>query len=376
MKNSYTGIALLLGKLGPKIIAVLAKMQDVLFTLFKSLFGVKSAGLVGSAGLYALLFTWEMGIALVVFIGVHEYGHVWAMKRCGIKTRGMFFIPGFGAVAIADEKFGSARNEAYIALMGPVWGIAFSFIAGAAYLYTHEPIFAAIAAFTAFINMVNLFPIYPLDGGRVLKSLAYTDNAQRSFAIIVAVSAVAALTGTLFGLILIIFMAGIGFAEVSKEFGIFEKIQNVVGTLFRSLFLFLGLLATGVVTLPRLMTIENRPAAQQAAESPEYIVVLLLIALIFIVGIVLYDIYRLTIKQGRWIWYYPVGILVSAREAVREIAALKGHHLTDIPQYDRMNNDQKVTYSALYLGLIVLHVLFIYQMGHVEGAEFAVDLLK
>lgn len=351
-------------------------MQDVLFTLFKSLFGVKSAGLVGSAGLYALLFTWEMGVALLVFIGIHEYGHIWAMKKCGIKTVGVFFIPGFGAVALGDGKFTSARDEAYIALMGPIWGIAFSFIAALAYLYTKEPIFAAIAAFTAFINMVNLFPIYPLDGGRVLKSLAYTDNAQRSFAIIVAVSAIAAATGTLFGLFLIILMAGIGFAEVSKEFGIFEKIEHVVGTMFRSLFIFIGLLMFGVIKFPKLMTIENKPAAQQAAESPEFVAILVIFALIFIVGIILYDVYRLTIRQGRWVWYYPVGVIMSAIVAVREIGSLRGQHLTDIPQYERMDGNQKTFYSAIYLGLIILHVIFIYQMGHVEGAEFAVDLLK
>ncbi len=123
--SSKIGYLVLLAKLGPKLLPIVAKFGDLLINLLKSSMGLKAVGVAGSVGLYTYLFTWQMAVILVAFIGIHEYGHLWAMKRCGIKTKGMFFIPGFGAVAVADEKFGSARNEVYIALMGPIFGIVF-----------------------------------------------------------------------------------------------------------------------------------------------------------------------------------------------------------------------------------------------------------
>lgn len=106
----------LAAKLGPKIIPIFIK-------LLKELFGLKTAGIAGSAALYSYLLTWEMGIALVCFIFIHEYGHLWAMQKCGLKTKGIYLIPGFGGVALGAEGFKSGRNEAYIAIMGPVFGL-------------------------------------------------------------------------------------------------------------------------------------------------------------------------------------------------------------------------------------------------------------
>ena len=91
MSKSNIGLIVLLGKLSPKIFPILVKMHDLLWPMVKSLFGVKAVGLVASVGLYTYLFTWQMAIALVVFICIHEYGHLWAMKRCGINNKGMFF---------------------------------------------------------------------------------------------------------------------------------------------------------------------------------------------------------------------------------------------------------------------------------------------
>ena len=144
MKNSNAGIGVIAVKLGPKLWAIFSKLFDALLPMLKSLVGIKAAGIVGSIGLYSYLFTWQMGVALVVFIGIHEYGHLWAMHRCGIKTKGMFFLPGFGAVAIAEERFGGARNEAYIAVMGPVFGLLF-FVAPmiGVYYATQDPMWMA-----------------------------------------------------------------------------------------------------------------------------------------------------------------------------------------------------------------------------------------
>jgi Zn-dependent protease len=379
LKNTYSGLLLLFGKLGPKLFTILAKMQDMLFMLFKSLFGVKSAGIVTSTGLYALLFTWEMGISLMIFLYIHEKGHLWAMDRLGMKHKGMFFIPSLGAAAILESPMQSAKQEAYIAIMGPLWGIVFSLAAALVYIYTHDPLFAAIGAFTAFINLVNLFPIYPLDGGRILKAIAYTADAQTSFAIIVSVSLVAAAVGSTFGMLLIMLMASVGFFEMAKDFGILDKVRNVLHTFFRALFVFFCLVYTGTIKLPRLVTSTSHTSPATETYSDAYVLVMalfILTALVFMIAIVIYDVYQLTLKRKRSIWTYPIGVVLSAVDAVKEVRSLKGHELTAIENYSSMSQSTKTLYAVSYLGLIILHVIGIYLLGQVEGATFAIDLLK
>lgn len=123
---------------------------------------------------YAYMFTWEFAAMLLVMIFIHEYGHVWAMKRCGIKTKGIYLIPFLGGAAVAEEDFKSRKDEAFCAIMGPWFGFAISLVYLIGYYITGNPVFAAGCAWCSLINLVNLLPVNPLDGGRILKSLAFS----------------------------------------------------------------------------------------------------------------------------------------------------------------------------------------------------------
>ncbi len=105
---------------------------------------------------------------------VHESGHIWAMKRCGMHTKGIYFIPFLGAAAVTDEEFKTRNDESFIAIMGPIWGLALSCVAAITYLISENPFFAAVASWMAMINLFNLIPINPLDGGRIVKSIAFS----------------------------------------------------------------------------------------------------------------------------------------------------------------------------------------------------------
>jgi Zn-dependent protease len=166
-KSSKIGMIVLAAKLGPKILSVGLK-------LLKSVKVVK-LGLAGaSAVTYTLMFSWKFAMAIMLLLFVHESGHVWAMRKCGIKTKGFYFIPFFGGAAIAEESFGSRRNETYVALMGPVWGLLLSLVAAVTYQYTGWPLMAALASWMALINLINMLPVNPLDGGRILKSIMFS----------------------------------------------------------------------------------------------------------------------------------------------------------------------------------------------------------
>lgn len=92
MKSNFGLVALVI-KVGPKMVGVLAKLAKGL--------KVGKVGLVGiSLASYAYMFTWEFAAMIMLMLFVHESGHIWAMKRCGIKTKGIYFLPFVGGVAV------------------------------------------------------------------------------------------------------------------------------------------------------------------------------------------------------------------------------------------------------------------------------------
>lgn len=150
------------------------KIQVVFVKLIKGFKSFKVLGAVGSAAAYTGIFNLKFALILLALIGFHEYGHVKAMKWSKMKTRGFYFIPLFGGAAVPDEEFKSRKQETYVALMGPVFGLAMTLLVFLLWYFTGSVFFAAIAVFYAFINLINLLPINPLDGGRVLKSLVFS----------------------------------------------------------------------------------------------------------------------------------------------------------------------------------------------------------
>lgn len=165
-KKAKAGVWALIAKLGTKGLSIFAK----LFKLTKVGFALASF-----AG-YALLFSWKFALLLMIAVGFHESGHVWAMKRMGIKTKGFYFLPFIGGAAIAEENYRTYGENAYIAIMGPIWGLAMAFGAACLYWYTGNPLWAAAGAWMSTLNLFNLLPVNPLDGGQLMRSIAFSIN--------------------------------------------------------------------------------------------------------------------------------------------------------------------------------------------------------
>jgi len=210
------GILVLFVKLGPKFVSFLMKLLK----------GVKvtKTGLAGaSMASYAYMFTWEFAAMIMLMLFVHESGHIWAMKRCGIKTKGIYFIPFVGGAAVAEEAFPSRGAETYIAIMGPIWGGLLAAVSMLVYYETQNPMFAAAAAWMAMINVFNLIPINPLDGGRILKSIAF--SIDRRFGLVfMLMGLIASLYATIyFRAGLFVLLVVIGFVELLWEYGRYKR---------------------------------------------------------------------------------------------------------------------------------------------------------
>ena len=173
-KISY-GLLVLLGKLLPKFIYLLVKATPKLLKGGK-VFQVGSAGI--AMGAWSLMFSWQFALLIMLLLVVHESGHVWAMKRSGMKTNGIYFIPFLGAAAVPDGMFPSRQVEVFVAIMGPIWGLALSAIALLLWYALGWPHFVAAAAWMATVNLFNLLPISPLDGGRILKSVVFSIDSR------------------------------------------------------------------------------------------------------------------------------------------------------------------------------------------------------
>lgn len=196
-----------------------------LFALVAKLFGtvlkaLKTANLgwaAASAAAYGVIFSWKFAVALLLQLFVHEYGHVHAMRRTGMRVRGMYFVPFLGAVAVTEDAFSSRRQQAYVALNGPIWGTLFSLVPAGLWLWTREPLFAAVTAWWAVINLFNLIPVSPLDGGRVMQALAYSFSSSLGLALTVVGLGGAVVVGTTFGYELVWLVALLGVMELLGE---------------------------------------------------------------------------------------------------------------------------------------------------------------
>lgn len=152
---------------------------------------------------------WVMGVigALGLFLSIifHEFCHSIVARRLGLPMKGItLFI--FGGVAEMGDEPPSAKVEFLIAIAGPLSSI---FIGAIFYLiYIGEMsggwplpvngVFRYLAYINVLLAVFNLLPAFPLDGGRVLRSILWgTWNDLRR------ATRVSASIGSAFGIFLI-----------------------------------------------------------------------------------------------------------------------------------------------------------------------------
>lgn len=151
---------------------------------------------------------WVVGVsaALLLFVTVliHELAHALVAKRRGLEVpRITLFI--FGGVSHLSRQPSSAGEEFQIAAAGPATSLVISFISGGIALLVRdvddraEAMFFYLALVNLALAVFNTLPGFPLDGGRVLRSIAWkrTGSFRRA-------TRIAAGVGEIFGYGLIV----------------------------------------------------------------------------------------------------------------------------------------------------------------------------
>lgn len=130
--------------------------------------------------LYVGMETWTGGqngainalvLALMLFssVALHELGHALVARRYGLNTRDITLYP-FGGMANLEGRPEPGWPEAAIAAAGP--GVNLSLAALAAPLaYLELPLAKGFVLVNLLMGVLNLLPAFPMDGGRILRSL-------------------------------------------------------------------------------------------------------------------------------------------------------------------------------------------------------------
>jgi len=153
---------------------------------------------------------WWMGIigALGLFLSIiaHEFSHSLVARKYGLPMKGItLFI--FGGVAEMDEEPASAKVEFLMAIVGPLSSIIIALIFYGIHAIGKqsglaEPI-NGVVGYLAMINAIlagfNLLPAFPLDGGRVLRSILWGAKKNLRWA-----TYISSRIGSGFGILLIV----------------------------------------------------------------------------------------------------------------------------------------------------------------------------
>jgi len=170
-----------------------------------------------AAGLFPVWFQdfttatyWWMGVAgaLGLFLSIvfHEFWHSIVARYYGLPMRGItLFI--FGGVAEMEDEPQNAKTELLMAVAGPLSSVVLGCIFllvywGVAAAAWSEPV-GGVLLYLGWLNIVlavfNMLPAFPLDGGRVLRSILWFAKGNLRWA-----TRIAAGIGSGFGVLLIV----------------------------------------------------------------------------------------------------------------------------------------------------------------------------
>ncbi len=165
------------GAAGTGILGLLLKFGAFFLGGIKYLFFFLKLGpalsIVISLAFYAAAFGWQFGAGIIFLIFLHEMGHVLVLRAKGVPASAPIFIPFLGAFVAMKGMPRNAKDEAEIAIAGPILGTIAALLCLVPYfLGSHVGLWPALAYFGFFINLFNLIPITPLDGGRVVGAIS------------------------------------------------------------------------------------------------------------------------------------------------------------------------------------------------------------
>lgn len=205
---------------------------------------------------------------LFLCVVLHEFGHVFAARRYGIKTPDVTLLP-IGGVASLERMPEKPSQEIAVALAGPavnlvialvlivVLGARFDLSQMAQLEQAQSTLTGRVAAANVALLVFNLIPAFPMDGGRVLRALlavpmGYTRATRTAAGIGQALAVVFGFIGLL-GNPLLVLIAVFIFLAASGESGYVQARDYMRGYL------------AGQVMISEFQSLKPQSTADEAA---------------------------------------------------------------------------------------------------------------
>jgi Zn-dependent protease/CBS domain-containing protein len=153
---------------------------------------------------------WIMGIlgglGLFLSIIVHEFAHSLVARRYGLPMKGITLFL-FGGVAEMSDEPANAKTEFRMAVIGPVSSILIGLVCYGILILGRgggwPQAVTGVIGYLSLINFIlaafNLLPAFPLDGGRVLRSILWSAKGDIRWA-----TRISSRIGSGFGIVLIL----------------------------------------------------------------------------------------------------------------------------------------------------------------------------
>lgn len=174
---------------------------------------------------------WGIVLAILLFASVllHELGHVFVARAQGSPVRGVTLML-LGGVSHIEKVSRVPHAEAKMAVIGPIVSVVIALVAYVGHLLVGDVApdlkfgLYYLAQMNLAIGVFNMLPAFPLDGGRVLRSMLESRHGRaRATQLAAAVGRVAALLMGVFGvlsgnlllMLIAVFVWGGGAAEAT-----------------------------------------------------------------------------------------------------------------------------------------------------------------
>lgn len=181
-------------KIDPSWVIIALLVGYSYFLLLTQRFEDTSSGLL-------LLLAILMALGFFGCVLLHELAHSWLALARGVEVKGITLFL-FGGATEADMETKEPTDELWIALVGPISSLILAGIFWVATILVGDGPVALATGYLGWINLAlaifNLLPGFPLDGGRVLRSLIWRSSGD-----LVKATRVASRSGRILGGILI-----------------------------------------------------------------------------------------------------------------------------------------------------------------------------